>query len=142
MGAVFFLALRTLHNKILGKVIAEIEKLQKLSNKKYYTCTTEQVNEMFGAIQTALDEAKVSFTSDTVEKKKMFTFSAQTMEGDYREYQNTDKHRNNVKEAENCSSSMSNNKEQSKGVIEITFSSTNQCQFVECLEKIIKEHCK
>ncbi|MCI7108431.1 MAG: hypothetical protein MR945_11315 [Agathobacter sp.] len=76
MGAVFFLALRTLHNKILGKVIAEIEKLQKLSNKKYYTCTTEQVNEMFGAIQTALDEAKVSFTSDTVEKKKMFTFSA------------------------------------------------------------------
>ena len=64
------------------------------------------------------------------------------MEGDYKEYQNTDKHRNNVKEAENCSSSMSNNKEQSKGVIEITFSSTNQYQFIECLEKIIKEHCK
>ena len=59
-----------------SKVMAEIEKLQKLSNKKYYTYTPEQVNELFGAIQSSLDEAKASFTSDTVEKKKLFTFSA------------------------------------------------------------------
>lgn len=59
-----------------SKVMAEIEKLQKLSNKKYYTYTQEQVNELFGAIQSSLDEAKASFTSDTVEKKKLFTFSA------------------------------------------------------------------
>ena len=59
-----------------SKVIAELEKLQKLSNRKYYTYTTEQVNELFGAIQTALDEAKASFTSDNAEKKKLFTFSA------------------------------------------------------------------
>ena len=59
-----------------SKVIAELEKLQKLSNRKYYTYTTEQVNELFGAIQTALDEAKTSFTSDNAEKKKLFTFSA------------------------------------------------------------------
>lgn len=59
-----------------SKVMAEIEKLQKLSNKKYYTYTPEQVNELFGAIQTALDEAKVTFTSDSPEKKKLFTFSA------------------------------------------------------------------
>ena len=59
-----------------SKVMAEIEKLQKLSNRKYYTYTTEQVNELFGAIQTALDEAKTSFTSDNAEKKKLFTFSA------------------------------------------------------------------
>lgn len=58
-----------------SKVIAELEKLQKLSNRKYYTYTTEQVNELFGAIQTALDEAKTSFTSDNAEKKKLFTFS-------------------------------------------------------------------
>ena len=58
-----------------SKVIAELEKLQKLSNRKYYTYTTEQVNELFGAIQTALDEAKASFTSDNAEKKKLFTFS-------------------------------------------------------------------
>lgn len=59
-----------------SKVMAEIEKLQKLSNKKYYTYTQEQINELFGAIQTALDEAKASFTSDNAEKKKLFTFSA------------------------------------------------------------------
>ena len=59
-----------------SKVMAEIEKLQKLSNKKYYTYTQEQVNELFGAIQTALDEAQANFTSDSPEKKKLFTFSA------------------------------------------------------------------
>lgn len=59
-----------------SKVMAEIEKLQKLANRKYYTYTPEQVNELFGAIQAALDEAKAQFTSDTVEKKKLFTFSA------------------------------------------------------------------
>ena len=58
-----------------SKVIAELEKLQKLSNRKYYTYTPEQVNELFGAIQTTLDEAKASFTSDNAEKK-LFTFSA------------------------------------------------------------------
>lgn len=59
-----------------SKVMTEIEKLQKLSNKKYYTYTPEQVNELFGAIQSSLDEVKATFTSDTVEKKKLFTFSA------------------------------------------------------------------
>lgn len=59
-----------------SKAMAEIEKLQKLSNKKYYTYTPEQVNELFGAIQSSIDEAKATFTSDTVEKKKLFTFSA------------------------------------------------------------------
>ncbi len=56
--------------------MAELEKLQKLSNRKYYTYNSEQVNELFEAIQTALDETKTSFTSDNVEKKKLFTFSA------------------------------------------------------------------
>lgn len=59
-----------------SKVMAEIEKLQKLSNKKYYSYTPEQINELFGAIRTALDEAKATFTSDSPEKKKLFTFSA------------------------------------------------------------------
>lgn len=59
-----------------SKVMVELEKLQKLSNRKYYSYTTEQLNELFGAIQTALDEAKASFTSDNAEKKKLFTFSA------------------------------------------------------------------
>jgi len=59
-----------------SKVMAELEKLQKLSNRKYYTYNSEQVNELFEAIQTALDETKTSFTSDNVEKKKLFTFSA------------------------------------------------------------------
>lgn len=58
-----------------SKVMTEIEKLQKLSNKKYYSYTPVQINELFGAIQTALEEAKESFTSDSPEKKKLFTFS-------------------------------------------------------------------
>lgn len=59
-----------------SKVMAEIEKLQKLSNRKYYTYTPEQVNELFAAIQSTLDETRTSFTSNTVEKKKLFSFSA------------------------------------------------------------------
>ena len=59
-----------------SKVMTELEKLQKLSNRKYYTYTPEQINELFGAIQTTLDEARTSFNSDNAEKKKLFTFSA------------------------------------------------------------------
>lgn len=58
-----------------SKVMTEIEKLQKLSNKKYYTYSTEQINELFGAIQTVLDDAKATFTTSNPEKKKLFTFS-------------------------------------------------------------------
>lgn len=59
-----------------SKVMAELAKLQKLSNKKYYSYTPEQINELFGAIQATLDEAKAQFTTDAPEKKKLFTFSA------------------------------------------------------------------
>lgn len=59
-----------------SKILAEIEGIKKLSNKKYYTYTQEQISELFSAIQIALDEAQANFTSDTVEKKKLFTFSA------------------------------------------------------------------
>ncbi len=59
-----------------SKVMAEIVKLKKLSNKKYYQYSDAQISELFGAIQSSLDEAKDTFTSDTVEKKKLFTFSA------------------------------------------------------------------
>ena len=46
-----------------SKVMAELEKLQKLSNKKYYTYSTEQINELFVAIQSVLDETKETFTT-------------------------------------------------------------------------------
>ena len=59
-----------------SKILAEIEKMKKLSNKKYYTYTPEQVEELFTAMHKALDEVQTSFTADTVEKKKLFTFSA------------------------------------------------------------------
>ncbi len=58
-----------------SKVMTELEKLQKLSNKKYYTYSTEQINELFVAIQSALDETKATFTTSNPEKKKLFTFS-------------------------------------------------------------------
>ena len=50
--------------------------MKKLSNKKYYTYTPEQVEELFTAMHKALDEVQAAFTADTVEKKKLFTFSA------------------------------------------------------------------
>ena len=59
-----------------SKILAEIEGMKKLSNKKYYQYSDAQISELFGAIQSSLDEAKDTFTSDTVEKKKLFTFSA------------------------------------------------------------------
>ena len=60
----------------ISMVIPTGEQLQKLSNKKYYTYSTEQINELFGAIQSALDETKATFTTTNAEKKKLFTFSA------------------------------------------------------------------
>ncbi len=48
--------------------------MKKLSNKKYYSYTTAQVNEMMSAIQSAMDEVKKEFLTDTTEKKKVFTF--------------------------------------------------------------------
>lgn len=59
-----------------SKVISAIAGMKKLSNKKYYTYSAEQVNEMIGAIQSALDELKKEFLTDTTEKKKVFTFSS------------------------------------------------------------------
>ena len=59
-----------------SKVISAIEGMKKLSNKKYYSYTTAQVNEMMSAIQSALDELKKEFLTDTTEKKKVFTFSS------------------------------------------------------------------
>lgn len=59
-----------------SKVIAEIEKLQKLSNKKYYTYSTEQVEELFDALYVEMSETEQYFKADIVEKKKLFTFSA------------------------------------------------------------------
>lgn len=58
------------------KIIAEVESMRKLSHRKYYTYTDEQVEELFNAIQSSLDEVKGAFKEGTVEKKKYFTFSA------------------------------------------------------------------
>lgn len=59
-----------------SKILAEIEGMKKLSNKKYYQYSDAQISELFGAIQATLDEAKAQFTTDAPEKKKLFTFSA------------------------------------------------------------------
>ena len=58
-----------------SKIITEIEKMRKLSNRKYYTYTDAQVTEMFNAIQSSLDELKSSFSTGTPEHKKLFQFS-------------------------------------------------------------------
>ncbi len=59
-----------------SKIISSIGDMKKLSNKKYYSYTTAQVNEMMSAIQSELDELKKEFLTDTTEKKKVFTFSS------------------------------------------------------------------
>lgn len=59
-----------------SKIISLIGDMKKLSNKKYYTYSAEQVNEMMSAIQSAMDEVKKEFLTDTTEKKKVFTFSS------------------------------------------------------------------
>ena len=59
-----------------SKVISAIAGMKKLTNKKYYTYSAEQVNEMMSAIQSAMDEVKKEFLTDTTEKKKVFTFSS------------------------------------------------------------------
>lgn len=59
-----------------SKVMAEIEKLQKLSNKKYYTYSTEQINELFVAIQSVLDETKATIHNKQSRKEKtVYLFS-------------------------------------------------------------------
>lgn len=58
-----------------SRIMAEIKRMNKLTNRKYYSYTEDQIDELFGAIQQSLDEAKASFTTGTIEKKKLFTFS-------------------------------------------------------------------
>lgn len=58
-----------------SRIMAEIKRMNKLTNRKYYAYTPEQIDELFGAIQKSLDEVKASFTTGTIEKKKLFTFS-------------------------------------------------------------------
>ena len=59
----------------VSRIMAEIKRMNKLTNRKYYAYTPEQIAELFGAIQQSLDEVKASFTTGTIEKKKLFTFS-------------------------------------------------------------------
>jgi hypothetical protein len=58
-----------------NRIMSEIEGMKKLSNRKYYEYSVEQVAELFGAIQSELDKVKEAFTTGTVDKKKFFTFS-------------------------------------------------------------------
>ena len=58
-----------------SRIMAEIKRMNKLTNRKYYSYTENQIDELFGAIQKSLDEVKASFTTGTIEKKKLFTFS-------------------------------------------------------------------
>ena len=62
--------------KQASKILAEIEKLNRFSNRKYYTFYEEQINELFDALYDELNKTKRRFTSDAVEKQKRFTFSA------------------------------------------------------------------
>ena len=62
--------------KQVSKILLDLEALEKLSNKRYYTYSSEQVQEFVSAIQLSLDRVKAAYTSDAVAEKKRFTFSA------------------------------------------------------------------
>lgn len=59
----------------VSRIMAEIKRIKKLANRKYYDYTPELIDELFEAIQKEIEEAKTSFTTGTIEKKKLFTFS-------------------------------------------------------------------
>lgn len=59
----------------VSRIMAEIKRMNKLTNRKYYSYTTEQIDELFEAIQKELEEAKASFTTGTRAKEKLFKFS-------------------------------------------------------------------
>lgn len=59
----------------VSRILAEIKRMNKLTNRKYYSYKTEQIDELFEAIQKELEEAKASFTTGTREKEKLFKFS-------------------------------------------------------------------
>lgn len=59
----------------VSRILAEIKRMNKLTNRKYYSYQTEQIDELFEAIQKELEEAKASFTTGTRAKEKLFKFS-------------------------------------------------------------------
>lgn len=59
----------------VSRIMAEIKRMNKLTNRKYYSYKTEQIDELFEAIQKELEEAKASFTTGTRTKEKLFKFS-------------------------------------------------------------------
>ena len=71
------------------------------------------------------------------------------MVNQFAEYSEHDSSINRNKESNHRNQSfMQKNKQQSASTrtqesqIEITYSSTNECSFEECLKKIVQEHCK
>lgn len=59
----------------VSRIMAEIKRMNKLANRKYYDYTPELIDELFEAIQKELEEAKASFTTGTRAKEKLFKFS-------------------------------------------------------------------
>ena len=62
-----------LAEKRMGKALNAIESVGKLSEKKNYSYTPDQANKMISALEEAVNEVKVLFTSDDKESTKKFT---------------------------------------------------------------------
>ncbi len=58
----------------INKVLQGIENIGKLSNRSSYEYTDEQVEKMFTALQTTLDEAKAKFKPAAKESSAKFSF--------------------------------------------------------------------
>lgn len=58
------------------------------------------------------------------------------------EYENKTGHKIILNNAYIQGNLMQEEKKKTNKTVKITFSSTNQCDFQKCLEKIIREHCK
>jgi hypothetical protein len=72
---------RRIAEKRTNRIISMIETLGNLSNKSYYDYTEKEIELIFSAIETALEEERKKFKTNTKQKKfKLFTLQKRNKE--------------------------------------------------------------
>ena len=67
-----------LAEKRVGKAITAIESVEKLSNRKNYTYTQEQSNQIIAALENSLRQLQLSFENNNQDDSRKFEFSKTT----------------------------------------------------------------
>ena len=61
-----------LAEKRVGKAINALESIEKLSEKKNYSYTEDQVQQIFNALEVALDNLKTKFSNEQEKRPREF----------------------------------------------------------------------